>query len=202
MLIICSIFLITIGVFKHSDAYQDIPWTTGKTELGNVLSFGAIIYGFATGWCSYAADYTVYQPANINRYLVFLFTFIGLIIPLLFTQLLGATIMTAASTNGGNNVYMDQYNQSGIGGLLAQVLVPKLGGFGKFCLIILALSIIGNNIPNIYSVSLTMQVLSRYTQRVPRFIWTFIGTCVYIAIAIPGYSHFQRVLQNFMDLIG
>lgn len=196
------IFLITIGVFSHSGAYQDIPWTTGKTELGNVLSFGAIVYGFATGWTSYAADYTVYQPANINRYKVFLFTFIGLIIPLLFTQILGAAVMTAASANGGQNVYMDQYTESGIGGLLAQVLVPKLGGFGKFCLIVLALSIIGNNIPNIYSVSLTMQVLSRYTQRVPRFIWTFIATCVYIAIAIPGYTHFQRVLQNFMDLIG
>jgi purine-cytosine permease-like protein len=47
-----------------------------------------------------------------------------------------------------------------------------------------------------------MQVMSRYTQRVPRFVWTFIATCVYIAIAIPGYVHFQRVLQNFMDLIG
>jgi purine-cytosine permease-like protein len=150
MLINYSIFLITIGVFKHSHAYEDIPWTTGKTELGNVLSFGAIVYGFATGWCSYAADYTVYQPANINRYMVFLFTFLGLIIPLLFTQILGAAVMTAASANGGDNVYMDQYNESGIGGLLYQVLVPKLGGFGKFCLIILALSIIGNNIPNIY----------------------------------------------------
>jgi purine-cytosine permease-like protein len=134
--------------------------------------------------------------------MVFAFTFMGLIIPLLFTQLLGAAVMTAASANGGNNVYMDQYNESGVGGLLAQVLVPKLGGFGKFCLVVLALSIIGNNIPNIYSVSLTMQVLSRWTQRVPRFVWTFIGTCVYVAIAIPGYSHFQRVLQNFMDLIG
>jgi len=196
------IFLITIGVFAHSGAYQDIPWSTGKTELGNVLSFGAIVYGFATGWCSYAADYTVYQPANINRYMVFGATFIGLIVPLLFTQLLGAAIMTAASANDGKNAYMDHYTASGVGGLLAQVLIPKLGGFGKFCLVVLALSIIGNNIPNIYSVSLTMQVLSRWTQRVPRFIWTFIGTLVYVAIAIPGYSHFETVLQNFMDLIG
>jgi purine-cytosine permease-like protein len=28
------------------------------------------------------------------------------------------------------------------------------------------------------------------------------ATGVYIAIAIPGYTHFEQVLENFMDLIG
>jgi len=110
--------------------------------------------------------------------------------------------MSATSINGGVNRYQDGYNASGTGGLLAAVLFPPLGTFGKFCLVILALSIIANNCPNIYSVSLTMQVLGRWTQRVPRFIWTGIATGVYIAIAIPGYSHFEAVLENFMNFIG
>lgn len=170
--------------------------------MGNVLSFGSIIYGFATGWTSYAADYTVYQPRTANRTRLFFSVFAGLLFPLLFTQFLGAAIYTSTAANGGVNKYADGYAASGTGGLLAAVLFEPLGGFGKFCLVILALSIIGNNIPNIYSVSLTLQVLGRWTQKVPRFLWVGIATGVYIAIAIPGYSHFQRILQNFMDLIG
>jgi purine-cytosine permease-like protein len=69
-------------------------------------------------------------------------------------------------------------------------------------MVILALSIIANNCPNIYSVALTVQVLAHWTQRIPRFVWTAIGTGAYIAIAIPGYSHFEAVLENFMNMIG
>ena len=107
--------------------------------------------------------------------------------------------MTAASSNP---VYQAAYNESKVGGVLAAVLVPPLGRFGEFCLVVMALSIIANNCPNIYSVSLSMQVLARGTQRVPRFVWTFLGTCIYVAISIPGYDHFENWLENFMLLIG
>jgi purine-cytosine permease-like protein len=50
----------------------------GKSEAGSVLSFAASVFGFATGWTSYAADYTVYQPATQNRVKVFIWTFGGL----------------------------------------------------------------------------------------------------------------------------
>jgi len=196
------IFLIVIGVFAHSGDFQKIPMGVGKAELGSVLSYGSVVYGFATGWTSYAADYTVYQPSTQSRMKVFWATWLGLIFPLLFTEMLGIAIMTATQINGGNNIYLQGYNDSGTGGILAAVLFPHLGGFGKFCLIVLALSIVANNCPNIYSVSLTMQVMGRWTQRVPRFVWTFFATCVYIAIAIPGYSHFEAVLENFMNFIG
>ncbi|CAO2647458.1 Nn.00g083800.m01.CDS01 [Neocucurbitaria sp. VM-36] len=196
------IFLITLGVFAHSGAFVNIPMGVGTSELGSVLSMGSVVYGFATGWTSYAADYTVYQPSNQSRTKIFFAVWIGLMIPLLFTEILGVAIMTATTINNGENRYIDGYNASGTGGLLAAVLFPPLGGFGKFCLVILALSIIANNCPNIYSVGLTMQVLGRWTQRVPRFVWTAIGTAVYIAIAIPGYSHFEAVLENFMNFIG
>jgi len=42
---------------------------------------------------------------------------------------------------------MTGYQSSGIGGLLAAVIVPPLGRFGQFCLVVLALSIIANNCP-------------------------------------------------------
>lgn len=163
-----------------------------------------VVYGFATGWTSYAADYTVYHPPTQSRRKVFLWTWLGLIFPLLFTEMLGVAIMTATGLdeNATGNKYLDGYNASGSGGLLGAVLIPRLGDFGRFCLVILALSIIANNCPNIYSVSLTAQVFGRWVQMVPRFIWTLVATGVYIAIAIPGYSHFEEVLENFMNFIG
>lgn len=195
------VFLIVLGVFAHSGDFVNIPMGVGTSELGGVLSFGSTVYGFATGWTSYAADYTVYQPANRSRRKVFFATWLGIILPLLFTEMLGVAVMTATSLNDGNNAYQGGYDASGTGGLLAAVLFPKLGGFGKFCVVILALSIIANNCPNIYSVSLTLLVLGRWTRLVPRFIWTLVATGVYIAIAIPGYSHFEVVLENFMNFI-
>lgn len=170
----------------------------GKSELGSILSFSASVYGFATGWTSYAADYTVYQPPTTSRTSVFLWTFAGLAFPLLFTEMLGAAVITATLTTPA---YAASYKASGIGGLLAAVLLPPLGRFGQFCLVVLALSIIANNCPNIYSVSLSLQVLGRWTQNIPRFVWTVVGTLVYVAIAIPGYAHFETVLENFMLLI-
>ncbi|KAJ6108475.1 cytosine-purine permease [Penicillium sp. IBT 18751x] len=196
----CIVFFIVLGCFAHSGDFINLPMDVGTSELGNVLSFGSTIYGFATGWTSYAADYTVYQPANRSRRKVFGATWLGLIIPLLFTEMLGIAVMTATDLNGGDNKYAAGYQASGNGGLLNAVLEP-LGGFGKFCLVVLSLSIIANNCPNLYSVSLTLQVLSRYTQRVPRFIWTFLGGCASLAIAIPGYSDFETVLNNFMNFI-
>ncbi|OJJ46616.1 hypothetical protein ASPZODRAFT_117230 [Penicilliopsis zonata CBS 506.65] len=194
------VFFIVLGCFAHSGDFRNLPMDVGTSEMGDVLSFGATVYGFATGWTSYAADYTVYQPSNRSSRLVFLSTWVGLIVPLLFTEMIGVAVMTATSLNGGDNKYMTGYDNSGNGGLLAAVLEP-LGGFGKFCLVILALSIIANNCPNIYSVSLTLQVLGRWTQRVPRFIWVILASCISIAVGIPGYSHFETILENFMDII-
>jgi NCS1 nucleoside transporter family len=194
------VFLIVLGEFAHSGEFNNmLPLNTGPTEAGAVLSFAASVYGFATGWTSYAADYTVYQPVTRSRKSIFFWTFCGLFFPLVFTELLGAAVMTATLTNP---TYLQAYFDSGIGGLLATVLVPPLGRFGEFCVVVLALSIIANNCPNIYSVSLSLQVLAKGSQRVPRFVWVFLGTCVYVAISIPGYDHFESWLENFMLVIG
>ncbi|KAI2472521.1 purine-cytosine permease [Annulohypoxylon bovei var. microspora] len=194
------IFMIVLGTFAHSGEFNNLlPLATGPTEAGSVLSFGASVYGFATGWTSYAADYSVYQPVGRSSKSVFLWTFGGLFISLCFTELLGAAVATAMVNNPA---YLDAYDNAHIGGLLAEVLVPKLGRFGEFCIVLLGLSIIGNNCPNIYSVSLSLQVLSEKTQRVPRFVWTLVGTAVYIAVAIPGYNEFEDTLESFMLIIG
>lgn len=196
------IFLILLGTFAHSGAFVNVSMMSGKVEAGKLLTFGSAVFGFGTGYTSLAADYTVYQPSNRPRRNVFLAAWLGIYPTLIFTELLGAAIATATTINGGDNPYQHGYEQSGIGGLLAAVMFPPLGGFGKFCLIVLALSIVANNCPNIYSVALTLMVLGRWTRHVPRFVWTIVASVVYVAIAIPGYSNFEAVLENFMHFIG
>ncbi|POS78811.1 NCS1 nucleoside transporter [Diaporthe helianthi] len=193
------IFCIVAGEFGASGNFAVLPLSSGKAEAGSVLSFAASVFGFATGWTSMAADYAVYQPETRPRRAVFLWTFGGLLFPLVFTELLGAAVMTAYAVDEG---YAEAYDTNHIGGVLAMVLVPRLGGFGRFCLAVLALSIVANNCPNIYSVSLSLQVLTRQTQRIPRFVWPALATAVYVAISIPGYGSFEEVLENFMLLIG
>ncbi|KAI5864748.1 permease for cytosine/purines, uracil, thiamine, allantoin-domain-containing protein [Durotheca rogersii] len=199
-------FLVVLGTFAArggpggvgSGFDSLLPLASGPRETGAVLSFAASVFGFATGWTSYAADYTVYQPASRPRRLVFLCVFVGLFAALCFTELLGAAVATAMARDPA---YAAAYRDAHVGGLLAEVLVPRLGRFGEFCIVLLGLSIVGNNCPNAYSVSLTLQVLSARTQRVPRFLWTFAGTCAYVAVAIPGYAHFESTLESFMLVI-
>jgi purine-cytosine permease-like protein len=64
-----------------------------------------------------------------------------------------------------------------------------------------ALSIVANNIPNDYSLSLSMQVLGKPFQRINRAVWALIGSVIYVLIAVPAASNFNVTLSNFLLLI-
>jgi len=155
-------------------------------EIASLISFGGAVYGFATGWSSYAADYNVNQPENTSPRRVFWLTFLGVFIPCVLLETLGMAFTSWVHKGGGD--------------LLAGVAGP-LGGFGKFLVVLLALSVIANNIPNDYSLGLSMQVLGHAFQRVKRYIWTLIGAVVYVAIALPVASNFNETLTSFLLLI-
>jgi NCS1 nucleoside transporter family len=157
--------------------------------LAGFVSFGGAVYGFATGWSSYAADYNVNQPENTSASRVFWLTFLGVAIPCVVLEILGLGLTTIAA-----------YKGKGGGDLLAAVLQP-LGPFGTLLLVLLALSVIANNIPNDYSLGLSMQVLGKAFQHVNRAVWTLVGAVVYILIAIPAAQNFNETLSNFLLLI-
>jgi len=163
----------------------------GAAEIAAFISFGGTIYGFATGWSSYAADYNVNQPENTSSARVFWLTFLGVFIPCVLLETLGlafTTITVPASQSPG-------------GGELLALVVKPLGGFGALILVLLALSVIANNIPNDYSLGLSMQVLGKAFQRVNRAVWTLIGAVVYVLIAIPAAANFNETLASFLALI-
>jgi purine-cytosine permease-like protein len=106
--------------------------------------------------------------------------------------------MTATTANTD---WLNAYNTGSVGGLIGEALAPA-GGFGKFCLVLLGLSIVANNIPNNYSLGLSAQVLGNWATKVPRFIWTLAGAIVYVVAAVAGREHFSVILDSFLLCMG
>ena len=89
---------------------------------------------------------------------------------MILIELLGAAMMT---TFNSKTTWAEAYESEDIGGLLGASLVGPMGGFGSFLMsaltvhssgtvadsttVILGLSIIANNIPNIYSFAMTFR---------------------------------------------
>lgn len=168
---------------------------TGRALSADILSFGGIVFGSFSGWAPVAADYNCRLPADTPRMRVFLLTFFGLFIPICFVEILGAALMTITDP-----AYIAAFEGGSTGGLIAQVLSPW-GHFGQFVLVLLALSVIGNNIPNTYSTGLSIQALGRPFAIIPRFFWVFLAFVVYTVAGVAGREHFSAILSNFLSIL-
>jgi len=162
---------------------------TGWVKFASFMSFGSTVYGFATGWSSYAADYSVNQPETTNSNHVFWLTFLGCFLPLVSLEILGLALTTAPALNGK------------LGGALFSAALSPMGGFGNLLLVFLTLSIIANNIPNDYSLALSIQVLGGWFQRVNRVVWTLVGSLIYVIIGIAAADKFSQTLESFLLLV-
>lgn len=158
-------------------------------SIAGMISFGGAVYGFATGWSSYAADYNVNQPEGTPASRIFWLTFLGCLIPCVLLETLGLGLTTIPALQGLSG-----------GDLIAKTMNP-LGLGGKVIVLLMALSVIANNIPNDYSLGLTIQVFGKAFQRVNRAIWTLIGAVVYVAIAVSIGSNFSETLNSFLLLV-
>lgn len=184
------LFIFSTMFFVSAPNFRVVaPSTTGLVQLAGFMSFGSAVYGFATGWSSYAADYNVNQPEDTPQARVFWLTFLGCFIPCVLLEILGLALTTVPAFNGK------------AGGELFAAAISPLGGFGKLILLLLALSVVANNIPNDYSLALSIQVVGRWFQRINRAVWTVVGTIIYVAIAIPAANNFDKTLEGFLLLV-
>lgn len=173
---------------------------TGLGLAGSFLSFLAINFSSASGWCSIAADYYCNYPANTKSYKIFFLTFFGISIPTIFATVLGACLGNVAISSTAYPVLSDAYQHHGLGGLLRESYHPI--GFSKFVLVLLVFSVLGNNIAVNYSSGLSLQLLGHYFHAVPRFIWSFLNALVIAILAIAGREHLSLIVSNFVSLLG
>jgi purine-cytosine permease-like protein len=196
-------FIISMVLIGQVAQYVDptIPASdTGLGLSGSFLSFLAINFSSASGWCSIAADYYCNYPAKTPSWKIFSLTFFGISIPTIWITVIGACLANAAVSSSVNTNLSNAYNDHGLGGLLRESFYPL--AFSKFCLVLLTFSVLGNNIAVNYSSGLSLQLLGHYFHAVPRFIWSFINALVIAILAIAGQDHLSTIVSNFVSLLG
>jgi purine-cytosine permease-like protein len=175
---------------------------TGLGFSGSFLSFLAINFSSASGWCSIASDYYCNYPANTKSWKIFCLTLAGISIPTIFVTVIGACLANAAfsSEAEANADLIAALGKHGLGGLLREAYHPL--PFAKFCLVLLTFSVLGNNIAVNYSSGLSMQLLGHYFHAIPRFIWSLVNAVVIAVLAIAGRQHLSTIVSNFVSLLG
>lgn len=174
---------------------------SGTLFASSFLSFMAVNFSSASGWCSIASDYYCNYPATTKSWKIAAMTVLGISIPTIFVTVIGACLGNAAITNGdANPILASAYKYHGLGGLLLETYHPF--HFSKFCLVLLIFTVLGNNIAVNYSSGLSLQLLGHYFHAVPRFVWSFVNALVIAILAIAGKDHLSLIVTNFVSLLG
>lgn len=130
---------------------------------------------------------------------VFSYSYVGLALPTVLLMSLGAAIAGALP-----NVpeWQEAYDRTLVGGVLAAMLSPA-GGFGKFVVVLLSLTLLGNTAGTMYAITLNFQTLVPWLVRVPRYVFALVVTAVVIPVAVRSVAaDFFVSLENFVALIG
>ncbi|KAF2791828.1 hypothetical protein K505DRAFT_248050 [Melanomma pulvis-pyrius CBS 109.77] len=182
---------------KHFDG-NAIKSPTGANGAAAAFSFIAVIFSFAVSWINCAADYNVKMPVNTPRWKIFLATYIGIALPTVLVQTLGAALYSGTEVNPS---WKAAYLDAGVGGPLKMALLPA-GGFGRFLLVLAGLSSIPNNIPNNYSFALHAQNFGPRALQIPRIAFVTFGYMCAITVGCLAAAFFADTLQTFLSIIG
>ncbi len=107
---------------------------------------------------------------------------------------IGNAIPNVASWQAG-------YDSTLVGGVLSAMLAPA-GGFGKFLVVLLSFSLLGNLAATSYSVTLNLQLLLPVLVKVPRYLFSIVFVAIVIPVAIRAAGDFFDNLENVVALIG
>ncbi|KIK95841.1 hypothetical protein PAXRUDRAFT_139812 [Paxillus rubicundulus Ve08.2h10] len=189
-------FLVALGV-GGENLYNAPPAAPATSD--SILSFASVIAGFVITYAAMASDFTMYYEPTVSSHRVFWYSYLGYIVPIILLECLGAAAVLAApnvpSWNAG-------YGTAGnVGGLLEAMLSP-VGNFGKFLTVMLSLSVTGNIACSLYSICFNFQVLAPGLSKVPRYVFSIVGTVIAMPLSIVGAHRFYATLTNFLSLIG
>lgn len=129
--------------------------------------------------------------------MVFASTLLGLSVGTILTLLMGIGL---ASGTLIDQSWESAYDVSA-GALIREAFRP-LGTFGDFCAVILALGVIGNNVPGVYSSALCFQFMGRWFRYLPRYVWVIIGTIIYTVLACVGRDSLFDIFEGFLAPMG
>jgi len=99
------------------------------------------------------------------------------------------------------------YNDYSVGSVIGAMLQPS-GSFGKFCLVLLALSMLGSMTGSSYAGTLNFQNLldlvprPRWLRETPRAVYAAVLAVIIIPVAIRAAASFFDSLNNFVGVLG
>ncbi|GAA5841423.1 hypothetical protein JCM3766R1_004079 [Sporobolomyces carnicolor] len=192
------IYLIILGLGSRGtyDVHaKTATMDTGKPLIGDVLSFFGIMFSVGSGWTSIAADYNMTLPASTPAFPIWIATYFGTWLPIFFTCSVSASF--AALTKAS---YATAFEEESLGGVVGEILKPA-GGFGKFLLVILCLSVTSANTANTYSGALCLQSLHPILMKVPRIFFVILFTVIYLVLAIVGKDNYSKILGDFAAIL-
>ena len=168
-----------------------------RTVIGNRLSFFSLCLAAAITYSGIAADFFVYYSPSTSRLKLFLASLFGLVTSFTLALVAGIGLASGVSTNPA---YEKAYNTSQ-GALIVEGLSP-LGNFGKFITILIWLSLVSNLIGPSYSLGINFQILARFAQNIPRFVWNTAGVIIFTVCALAGRNNLAEIFTNFLALMG
>ncbi|KAI6045332.1 permease for cytosine/purines, uracil, thiamine, allantoin-domain-containing protein [Pisolithus marmoratus] len=191
-------FVVALGVGgKH--LYNAPSFSGEPASAASVLSFASVVAGFVITFSAMASDFTMYYEPTVSSHKIFWYSYLGYVVPIIVLECLGAAaVMASPNVPSWNEGYGTAGN---IGGLLDAMLSP-LGGFGKFLTVMLSLSVTANIACTLYSMCFNFQVLVPSFSRVPRYVFSIIGTAISLPLSIIGAHRFYTTLTDFLSLIG
>lgn len=173
-----------------------LPAHTTTQEYMGIVAFAA---GNMVTWSNVAGDYACYMPPTAPRLRLALYCLFGIALPFSLLMVFGAAIGGAVFTIPA---WAAAYKAGGIGAVIGNILITRLGDFGRFILVILGLSVLGTCGRDIYSVSFNLTAVAPVLRRVPRIVLSVIATAVIIAVAIPASRSFVTSVTAFLSIIG
>ncbi|KAF2135342.1 uncharacterized protein K452DRAFT_239548 [Aplosporella prunicola CBS 121167] len=189
--------LLLYGVAGPKFDTASVSTGSGATLHGNRLSFFSLCLSAPVAWAPSAADYFVYLNEATPPWQTFASAFAGMGVAAVMVDLAGVGLASGALRDAG---WRGAYETSG--GALIVAGYEGIGGFGKFCSVVVALGVIANNIPGTYSAALGFQVLGRGLARVPRWAWVSVSAVIYLACALGGRNSLFDIFEDWLALMG
>lgn len=163
----------------------------------NRLSFFSLCFYVPNSWAAAASDFYVYYPENTTKWKIFCLTLTGLTLSFSFVNMLGVGLASGVTTTPA---WSDAYHISS--GALITTGYGPLGGFGKFCAVVVALGVIANSILGTYSAALGCQAMGRWGKAVPRWVWATFLVVIQLICALAGRNELFHIFTNFLALMG
>ncbi|KAG6818996.1 hypothetical protein H0H93_016516 [Arthromyces matolae] len=140
-------FVVMLGVGGKHLKLSDYP-TYPPASVKAITSYITFVAASVVSWCTMAPDYGVYHDAEASSLKIFLYTYAGFLTSNVAAQAIGAAFTAMAPAVPSWNEGFDKGNN--LGGLISAILAP-VGGFGKFLVALVALSIPSACAPTMYT---------------------------------------------------